>query len=288
MLPAVFGLDSAGVVTAVGDQVRGVRVGVRVHVDPGLSCGSCRACRRGEEPELPRLHVHGLLRVRPRRPETLRRLPYGGLAEYLTAPERNLVVLLDSVTFSRPPASPTSARPSPRCAKPAPAPAAPCSSTASPEPRLGLCLIALGLGVAKVLGTGRNPDLLDDVKAIAPDRIDVLPAGTAALPGWVRDHTGGEGVDIVTDALGPGARPRPCWRPSQRSPAAGSWSTSAACWNDRSRPVSMMCWPVRGDMWPRRLHSSRGYTRLPGALTSKASRDRPSPDRSRRHDGAQW
>ena len=44
---------------------------------------------------------------------------------------------------------------------------------------LGACLIALGLGVTRVLGTGRNPDLLDDVKAIAPDRIDVLPAGAA-------------------------------------------------------------------------------------------------------------
>lgn len=78
------------------------------------------------------------------------------------------------------------------------------SGTAS-EHRIGACLIALGLGVTRILGTGRNPDLLDDVKAIAPDRIDVLPAGTAKLPEWVRERTGGEGVDIVIDALGPGA-----------------------------------------------------------------------------------
>ena len=52
-LPAIFGLDSAGVVTQVGDQVRGTRVGDRVYVNPGLSCGSCRACRRGEDPNCP-------------------------------------------------------------------------------------------------------------------------------------------------------------------------------------------------------------------------------------------
>jgi threonine dehydrogenase-like Zn-dependent dehydrogenase len=70
---------------------------------------------------------------------------------------------------------------------------------------LGACLIALGLGVTRILGTGRNPDLLNDVKAIAPDRIDVLPAGSANLPEWVRQRNDGEGVDIVIDAVGPGA-----------------------------------------------------------------------------------
>ena len=70
---------------------------------------------------------------------------------------------------------------------------------------LGACLIALGLGATRILGTGRNPDLVDDVKAIAPDRIDVLPAGTTHLPDWLRERTDGEGVNIVIDALGPGA-----------------------------------------------------------------------------------
>ena len=41
--------------------------------------------------------------------------------------------------------------------------------------------MALGLGVTRILGAASNPDLLNDVKTIAPDRIDVLPAGTAKL-----------------------------------------------------------------------------------------------------------
>ena len=71
--------------------------------------------------------------------------------------------------------------------------------------------------MTRILGTGRNPDLLADVKKIAPDRIDVRPAGTAELPDWVRERTGGEGVDIVIDALGPGAPAAACSGPSTRS-----------------------------------------------------------------------
>jgi alcohol dehydrogenase len=70
---------------------------------------------------------------------------------------------------------------------------------------LGACLIALGLGVSRILGTGRNAVLLEDVKALAPDRIDVHAAGQGNLAEWVRAHNNGEGADIVIDAVGPGA-----------------------------------------------------------------------------------
>ena len=59
------------------------------------------------------------------------------------------------------------------------------------------CLIALGLGVSRILGTGRNADLLQDVKALAPDRIDVHAVGESNLAQWVLDHNNGEGADIV-------------------------------------------------------------------------------------------
>ena len=47
-LPAIFGLDPAGIVVDVGDRVVGVRRGQRVYVNPLRSCGACPMCRRGE------------------------------------------------------------------------------------------------------------------------------------------------------------------------------------------------------------------------------------------------
>ncbi|MEU6548979.1 alcohol dehydrogenase catalytic domain-containing protein [Streptomyces sp. NPDC046915] len=46
-LPAIFGLDPAGVVEAVGEAVLNTRPGDRVYVSPLRSCGSCQVCRGG-------------------------------------------------------------------------------------------------------------------------------------------------------------------------------------------------------------------------------------------------
>jgi D-arabinose 1-dehydrogenase-like Zn-dependent alcohol dehydrogenase len=77
-------------------------------------------------------------------------------------------------------------------------------------------LLALALGATTILGVGRNRALLDRVKAIAPERIDVFSAAdTGAAPvaqgaadpllDWSRKATGGEGLDTVLDCLPPGA-----------------------------------------------------------------------------------
>ncbi len=61
-LPAIFGLDPAGVVAKVGEQVFNVRPGERVYVNPGRSCGSCRMCRSGQRLRLSGLDAAGLFR----------------------------------------------------------------------------------------------------------------------------------------------------------------------------------------------------------------------------------
>jgi len=65
-LPHVGGADGAGTVEAVGDGVEGWSSGDEVVLNPGLWCGTCEACRRGEEclcPEFRLLgeHVDGTL-----------------------------------------------------------------------------------------------------------------------------------------------------------------------------------------------------------------------------------
>jgi NADPH:quinone reductase-like Zn-dependent oxidoreductase len=75
--PHVVGSDGAGVVEAVGSDVTGWRVGDRVMINPGISCGHCSACRAGEESLCATFQVIGEHRS-------------GTAAEYVVVPAVNL------------------------------------------------------------------------------------------------------------------------------------------------------------------------------------------------------
>ena len=70
---------------------------------------------------------------------------------------------------------------------------------------LGAALIGLAMGMTRILGTGRDRKLLDRVKALAPDRIEVHALGDGATAPWAKRLTNGDGVDFVISALGPGS-----------------------------------------------------------------------------------
>ena len=213
-LPAIFGLDPAGVVAKVGAQVFSIRPGDRVYVNPARSCGSCRMCRSGQELDCPSFTLQGYF---GRSQDIMRAYPYGGLAQFITAPATALVKLPDTLSFEA----------AARLGYFGTAYSAMKKIGAGPgrtllingiSGQLGLnaALLALAMGATKILGTGRNAKLLDRVKAIAPERIDVLsvpnaPAQTASaaqpdpLVVWAKQATEGHGVDGVIDCLPPGA-----------------------------------------------------------------------------------
>jgi D-arabinose 1-dehydrogenase-like Zn-dependent alcohol dehydrogenase len=95
-LPAIFGLDPAGVIAKVGDQVRSVRPGDRVYVNPARKCGSCRMCRSGQPLDCPSFTFQGYF---GRSLEIMKAYPYGGLCQFITAPEDALVKLPDNVSY---------------------------------------------------------------------------------------------------------------------------------------------------------------------------------------------
>ena len=65
--------------------------------------------------------------------------------------------------------------------------------------------IALGLGAQRILGIGRRPDILAQVKALAPDRVDVTTYDAETIVDWVKTRTGGRGADVLYDCLGAGS-----------------------------------------------------------------------------------
>jgi NADPH:quinone reductase-like Zn-dependent oxidoreductase len=61
-MPHVLGSDAAGVIAEVGEGVAGVSQGDEVVLYPGLSCGSCEYCRRGQQSECTDFGIVGLSR----------------------------------------------------------------------------------------------------------------------------------------------------------------------------------------------------------------------------------
>jgi D-arabinose 1-dehydrogenase-like Zn-dependent alcohol dehydrogenase len=213
-LPAIFGLDPAGAVAKVGAQVFSMRPGDRVYVNPGRSCGSCKMCRSGQVQDCPNWTLQGYF---GRSQEIMRAYPYGGLAQFITAPATALVKLPDNLSFEA----------AARLGYLGTAYSAMKRISAGPgrsllingiSGQLGLnaAQLALAMGVTKILGTGRNARLLDRVKALAPQRIEVLSVPDAPAQGagptqpdplvvWARQATEGHGVDGMIDCLPPGA-----------------------------------------------------------------------------------
>jgi D-arabinose 1-dehydrogenase-like Zn-dependent alcohol dehydrogenase len=208
-LPAIFGLDPAGVVAKVGAQVLGVRPGERVYVNPGRSCGSCRMCRGGHEYDCPSWTLQGYF---GRSQEIMRAYPYGGLAQFITAPATALVKLPDNLSF---PAAARFGYLGTAYAAMKKIGVGPGQSLLingiSGQLGLNAVQLALAMGATKILGTARNAALLDRVKKLSPGRIEVLPVPDAVpgpadpLAAWAKQATEGHGVDGMVDCLPPGA-----------------------------------------------------------------------------------
>lgn len=77
VFPHVVGSDGAGIVESVGSAVTTLQPGDRVMINPGISCGTCDECRRGEESLCPAFQILGEHRS-------------GTLAELVVLPESNL------------------------------------------------------------------------------------------------------------------------------------------------------------------------------------------------------
>lgn len=204
-LPAVFGLDPAGEIDAVGDGVRGWAPGDRVYVNPGRFCLACRACRGGDLMNCASYAFAGYFGFSRTSVELLDRYP-GGLAEYMSAPAYSLVRLPDGLDFN---AAARFGYLGTMYSALKKAAAGPGKSILvngiTGTLGLGAVLLAPALGLTELYGTGRNRDLLKAVADLLPGRLAVHSLLDGPVDEWVRGRTGGHGADIYIDALGPGA-----------------------------------------------------------------------------------
>lgn len=207
-LPATFGLDAAGTIAAVGSDVTKLTVGQRVYVNPGRSCGSCAACRSLDPIGCNSYVFQGYFGFTPRAQETFDRYPWGGLCEYMNAPASAIVTLPDNVTCQQASRLGYTGTGYSALRKGGAGPNVTTMITgASGTLGLGTLLCALGLGVTRILAVARNRELLEEVRQLAPSRIETHSLHDGPIEPWAMELTGGLGVDLVVNCLGPGAEP---------------------------------------------------------------------------------
>ena len=86
-LPHVLGVDPAGVVAAIGEEVDNLKAGDRVAALSFIACRKCRYCSKGEEANCLSSRHMGLHR-------------WGGYAEYVAVPARNAFKLPGNISFA--------------------------------------------------------------------------------------------------------------------------------------------------------------------------------------------
>jgi NADPH:quinone reductase-like Zn-dependent oxidoreductase len=77
-LPHILGCDVSGVVTEVGELVTWIEKGTEVLVQPGVSCGHCQACLRGQDNLCREYDMIGYRRD-------------GGYAQFVSVPSVNVI-----------------------------------------------------------------------------------------------------------------------------------------------------------------------------------------------------
>lgn len=85
-MPRIVGSDISGEVAEVGSVVARVKPGDRVLLCPGISCGQCEACFKGLDSACRSYTLFGVM-------------VDGGYAEYVKAPEMNVVPIPSDLSF---------------------------------------------------------------------------------------------------------------------------------------------------------------------------------------------
>ena len=189
-LPHVLGCDTAGIVERVGKEIADVRAGQKVLIAPGLSCGQCRHCESGWDSMCEDYKIMGYQ-------------VDGGYAEFVKCPARNIIPVSDRWSFEEWAAVPLVFL----------------TAWHMLITRAGLkagetvLVHAAGSGIgsaaiqiaksqgATVVTTASGQEKLAKAKALGADH--VIDYSKEDFSKVVRRLTGGKGVDVVFEHIGP-------------------------------------------------------------------------------------
>jgi NADPH:quinone reductase-like Zn-dependent oxidoreductase len=188
-LPHILGSDISGVVKVVGDLVTWVEPGAEVLVQPGVSCGHCPACLRGQDNLCKEYDIIGYRRD-------------GGYAQLVPVPAKNIILKPSQLSFPEAAALPLVTLTAWHMLV----------TRANIQPGETLLVHAAGSGVGsvaiqiaklfgtRVIATAGSDDKLEKARELGADQ--TINYTRADWPKEVRRLTNRQGVDVVFEHTG--------------------------------------------------------------------------------------
>jgi NADPH:quinone reductase-like Zn-dependent oxidoreductase len=188
-LPHIPGSDVAGVVEKIGPGVSNVKVGQRVLLAPGVSCGKCAACLAGKDNFCAQFTNLGYMID-------------GGCAEFMRCPEVNCFPYPENLPFEQAAAVPLVFQTAWHML----------IGRAKLQAAEEVLILGAGSGVGsaaiqiakmygcQVIATGGNEAKLEKAKELGAD--EVINHKTHKIKDEVRKLTGKRGVDVVFEHVG--------------------------------------------------------------------------------------
>jgi NADPH:quinone reductase-like Zn-dependent oxidoreductase len=188
-LPHIPGSDIAGEIAKIGADVTTVRVGQKVVLAPGVSCGKCAACVSG-------------LDNRCRQFTNLGYMIDGGCAEFVRAPEVNCLPYPENLSFEKAASIPLVFQTAWHMLV----------GRAELQPGEDVLILGAGSGVgsaaiqvakffgARVIATAGSSEKLEKAKELGADHF--INHKTQKIREEVRRITGKRGVDVVFEHVG--------------------------------------------------------------------------------------
>jgi NADPH:quinone reductase-like Zn-dependent oxidoreductase len=202
-LPHILGSDISGEIAQIGADVSTVRVGQKVVLAPGVSCGKCAFCVAGQD-------------NRCRQFTNLGYMIDGGCAEFARAPEVNCLPYPENLTFEEAASIPLVFQTAWHMLL----------SRAELQPGEDVLVLGAGSGVgsaaiqiakffgARVIATASSDDKLQKAKQLGADHL--INHKSQKIRDEVRRITNKRGVDVVFEHVGTAT-----WDDSLASLAAG-------------------------------------------------------------------
>jgi len=188
-LPHIPGSDIAGEVAQVGSEVRHVRVGQKVVLAPGITCGRCPACLAGQDNQCPEFTNLGYMID-------------GGCAEFVRCPAVNCFPMPESLSWPEAAAVPLVFQTAWHML----------IGRARLQPGEAVLIIAAGSGVGsaaiqiakffgcRVIATAGSDEKIEKARKIGAD--EVIHHRVMNIRNEVRRLTERRGVDVVVEHVG--------------------------------------------------------------------------------------